>query len=44
MHCESRDADGEEIARALRAMPILIAEYAPEDVYNMDETGLYYKT
>ena len=43
MHCESGDADGEGIACALRAMLILIAEYAPEDLYNMDETRLYYK-
>ena len=43
MHGESGDADVEGVAHALRAMPILIAEYAPEDVYNMDETGLYYK-
>ena len=40
MHCESGDADGEGITCALRAMPILIAKYAPENVYNMDETGL----
>ena len=43
MHGESGDADRKRVAEALSKMPALIAEYAPEDVYNMDEIGLFYK-
>ena len=43
MHGESGDVDGKGVVEALSKMPVLIAEYAPKDVYNMDEIGLFYK-
>ena len=43
MHGESGDIDGKGMAEALSKMSALIAEYATKDVYNMDETSLFYK-
>ena len=42
LHCESGDASGVSVAHAMTKMPLLIACYAPEDAYNMDEIGLFY--
>ena len=42
-HGESGEADAEVVAQAMSRMPALLATYKPEDVYNLDETGLYFR-
>jgi hypothetical protein len=43
LHGESGDASGVGVAHAMTKMPLLIVCYAPEDVYNMGETSLFYR-
>jgi arginine repressor len=42
MSGESRSADVEAIRSELPALQQIIAQYQPSDVFNMDETGLFY--
>lgn len=45
LHGEAAAADQEGVSLSQRNLPALISEggYAKEDVYNFDETGLFYK-
>ena len=43
LHGESGDADADGVAQAISQLPILLSNYEPEDVYNMDEIGLYFR-
>lgn len=42
MHGESGSVDQEAVQAAITHIQQTIAEFDPNDVYNMDETGLYY--
>jgi hypothetical protein len=42
-HGESGSVDPKVIAKALPAIKAAIAQYARKDIYNMDETGLFYR-
>lgn len=42
MHGESGSVDQEAVQAAITNIQQVIAEFDPNDVYNMDETGLYY--
>ena len=42
LHNENRDASNEGVFKALRKFPILLSSYKLEDVYNLDEIGLYF--
>ena len=39
---ESGDVDADGVVQAMSQLPILLSDYVPKDVYNMDETGLYF--
>ena len=41
-HGESGDAQMDNIDNVITTFKATIAEYSPRDVYNMDETGLFY--
>ena len=43
MHGENRNTDGNGVDEALSKMLALIAEYAHEDVCNMNKANLFYK-
>ena len=43
LHGEAGDADQQGVARAQRELPGIIEKYQPEDVFNIDETGLFYR-
>jgi hypothetical protein len=43
LHGESGDANVDGVAQAISQLPIRLSNYEPEDVYNMDETGLYFR-
>jgi hypothetical protein len=45
LHGDAADADMHGVEHSQRSMPALITElgYSKEDVYNFDETGLYFK-
>ena len=43
LHGESGDVDANGVAHAISQLPILLSAYEPGDVYNMDETGLYFR-
>jgi hypothetical protein len=45
MHGQAGDADAQGVELCHRALPVLITElgYDKEDVYNFDETGLFFK-
>ena len=45
LHGEAGDADQQGITRALAELPSIIERYMykPEDVFNLDEAGLYYR-
>lgn len=43
-HGESKDADTTSAAHFVEnVLPTYLREYSPEDIYNADETGLYYR-
>ena len=42
-HGESSEINAEVVAQAMSRMLALLATYKPEDVYNMDETCLYFR-
>ena len=42
-HGESGEANAEVVAQAMSRMHALLATYKPEDVYNLDETCLYFR-
>jgi hypothetical protein len=44
LHDESGDVDAYGVAQTMSQLPILLSNYMPEDVYNMDETGWYFIT
>ena len=43
LHGEAGGTDQQGVARALRELPGIIEKYRPEDVFNIDETGLFYR-
>ena len=43
LHGEAGDADQQGVARAQKELPGIIEKYQPEDVFNIDETGLFYR-
>ena len=43
LHGEAGDADATGVALAMEKMPSILKDYDPEDVFNFDETGLYYR-
>ena len=43
LHGEAGGADQQGVARAQRELPGIIEKYRPEDVFNIDETGLFYR-
>ena len=43
LHGEARDTDAAEVALAIEKMPSILKDYDSEDVFNFDETGLYYR-
>eukprot|EP00731_Ephydatia_muelleri_P018687 Em0011g727a len=43
LHGEAGGADEQGVARAQRELPGIIEKYRPEDVFNIDETGLFYR-
>lgn len=43
MHGESGDTNCMCVNQVLSKMLLLISQYASEDVYNMDEIGLFYQ-
>ena len=43
MHGEAEDADMEGVRIARRALPKLLEDYDLRDIFNLDETGLYYR-
>ena len=43
LHGEAGGADQQGVARAQRELPGIIEKYQPEDVFNIDETGLFYR-
>lgn len=43
LHGEAGDADAARVALAMEKMPSILKDYDPEDVFNFDETGSYYK-
>jgi hypothetical protein len=42
MHGESGDVSGAGVTHTMTKMPLLVVTFTPEDVYNMDETGLFH--
>ena len=42
IHGESGDAQMQNIEEELQHIKHIIAQYTPDDIYNMDETGLFY--
>ena len=42
LHGEAGSADQEGVARAQRELPSILNNFRLEDVFNYDETGLYY--
>ena len=40
---EAGGADQQGVARAQRELPGIIEKYRPVDVFNIDETGLFYR-
>jgi hypothetical protein len=43
-HGQSADVDLAGVERAVSELPAIINEYEPKDVFNFNETGLYYRT
>ena len=43
LHGEAGGADQQGVARAQRELPDILSHYRPDDVFNFDETGLYYR-
>ena len=43
LHGEAGSADQQGVGRAQAELPGIIGRYKPEDVFNVDETGLYYR-
>ena len=43
LHGEAGSADQEGVARAQRELPSILNNFRLEDVFNYDETGLYYR-
>ncbi|KAF8416434.1 hypothetical protein EV426DRAFT_507215, partial [Tirmania nivea] len=43
LHTESGSVDGEETERLMKEIQDIIGNYERKDIYNMDETGLYWK-
>ncbi|KAL5489522.1 hypothetical protein EMCRGX_G018622 [Ephydatia muelleri] len=43
LHGEAGGADQQGVARAQRELAGIIDKYRPEDVFNIDETGLFYR-
>ena len=41
LHGQGGDADQQGVARAQRELSGIIEKYRPEDVFNIDETGLF---
>ena len=40
---ESGDVDGVGVALAMAKIPFILKKYDPEDIFNFDEIGLYYR-
>src|ERR1700737_2059038 len=43
LHGESGDVDGVGVALAMAKIPFILKKYDLEDIFNFDETGLYYR-
>eukprot|EP00731_Ephydatia_muelleri_P019447 Em0012g272a len=43
LHGEAGGADQQGVARAQRELPDILSHYRPDDIFNFDETGLYYR-
>ena len=43
MHGEADDADPVSIEQCREHLPRILAEFEIEDIYNLDETGLFYR-
>jgi len=43
LHGESQSADSSSASDFLSRLPIIMEGYKPEDIFNADETGLFYK-
>eukprot|EP00731_Ephydatia_muelleri_P026385 Em0018g485a len=43
LHGEAGGADQQDVARAQRELPDILSHYRPDDIFNFDETGLYYR-
>ena len=43
IHGESTSASETLVAEGRKELQALLAQYSPEDTYNMDETGLFFK-
>ena len=43
LHGKAGSADQEGMARAQRELPSILNNFRLEDVFNYDETGLYYR-
>ena len=43
LHGKASSADQEGVARAQRELPSILNNFRLEDVFNYDETGLYYR-
>jgi Tc5 transposase DNA-binding domain len=45
LHGDAADADAQGVEHSQRCLPVLISElgFSKEDVFNFDETGLYFK-
>ena len=43
LHGEAGGAHQQGVARAQRELPDTLSHYRPDDIFNFDETGLYYR-
>ena len=43
LHNESDDVDPNGVAQLMSHFLIILSNYVAQDVYNMDDTGLYFK-
>lgn len=43
LHGQARDVSNETCEKWIKSLPHLLQSYAPKDVFNLDETGLFYK-